>query len=132
MAARKRGSRASMREGPLADLFRKTDEDAQAPPESTPALTPPEQEPVVRATPMPREAAPPHEEEWQAERPRVPSPQERLRAAFSSELPENMLERTPSARSLPAEDVYARAGHSDIHFVARNEAQILGPGVRAG
>jgi cell division protein FtsZ len=113
VAARKRGSRASMREGPLADLFRKTDEDAQAPPESPPALTPPEQEPVVRATPMPREAAPPREEEWQAERPRVPSPQERLRAAFSSELPENMLERTPSARSLPAEDVYARAGHSE-------------------
>jgi cell division protein FtsZ len=58
------GKRASMREGPLAALFRRTDE-AQAP-----------VEPV-------QEDRPPA--------PRTPSPQERLRHAFSSDLPENMM-----------------------------------------
>jgi cell division protein FtsZ len=59
------GKRASMREGPLAALFRRTEE-AQ-PPEA------PE--------PPPAPAAPP----------RTPSPQERLRHAFSSDLPDNIM-----------------------------------------
>jgi cell division protein FtsZ len=100
-----------MREGPLADLFRKTDEDARAPQDAPPALTPPEQEPVVRATPMPREAAPARDRERHDEQRYVPSPQERLRAAFSSELPEDMLERMPSTREAAPEDVYARPSY---------------------
>ncbi len=75
------GKRASMREGPLAALFRKTDGGA------------PQDE-------APRETDAPHpsllSEEAGAEvrepEPAVPSPQERLRAAFSSDIPENMLE----------------------------------------
>src|SRR5688572_26386260 len=61
------GKRASMREGPLAALFRRTEE-AQ-PPE---APEPP---------PAPAPDAPP----------RTPSPQERLRHAFSSDLPDNIM-----------------------------------------
>src|SRR5688500_11593294 len=62
------GKRASMREGPLADLFRRTEaeQSRQAP-----------AEPV-------------------AEAPRTPTPQERLRQAFSSDLPENLMS-PPSA-----------------------------------
>ena len=110
MAGNRRIARASMREGPLADLFRKTDD--ERPQQAPPGLTPPEQEPTVRATPTPREAAPPREDERDAERSRVLSPQERLRAAFSSELPEDMLERTPSAAP-PGEDAYARVSYPE-------------------
>jgi cell division protein FtsZ len=56
------GNRASMREGPLAQLFRKTEEGQEA------AAAPPE-----------------------APEPRTPTPQERLRHAFSSDLPDNMM-----------------------------------------
>jgi cell division protein FtsZ len=88
-----------MREGPLADLFRKTDEDA------------PEQEAAPAAPAAAERPAAPHpsllgsEPEPAAEAEHaVPSPQERLRAAFSSDIPENILEpvRMPP-RSRPQE-----------------------------
>src|SRR4051812_16079431 len=96
--------RASMREGPLAALFRKTEEGeeptgaqpepeaAAAPPapEPTPAPAPPRQEPVAaepKHVPHPSLAVPPVAD------PRIPSPQERLRHAFSSDLPENLMDR---------------------------------------
>ena len=56
------GKRASMREGPLANLFRKTETDGLEPPRA--------EEPPERAT---------------------PTPQERLRHAFSSEMPGDMM-----------------------------------------
>jgi cell division protein FtsZ len=73
------GKRASMREGPLAALFRKTDEEA-VPPRAAAAeeSAAPPPEPVREPAPEPEE-------------PRVPTPQERLRHAFSSDLPENMM-----------------------------------------
>ena len=61
------GNRASMREGPLSQLFRKTEEGQQAAAEAAPPPEAPTHEPV----------------------PRMPTPQERLRHAFSSELPDN-------------------------------------------
>ncbi len=119
------GKRASMREGPLAALFRKTDEDthqkgapgseesprreeAPAPPEprhepstqveqSPPRseLAPPPASPPQPASPpateRPAPQAPP-ELEWQE--PPVPSPRERLRHAFSPDIPENILDRS--------------------------------------
>src|SRR5918995_1446097 len=71
------GKRASMREGPLAALFRKTEtEGLEAP----------------HASGQPDSG------------PRTPTPQERLRHAFSSDLPENMMsppehEPAPAATS---------------------------------
>ena len=65
------GKRASMREGPLAQLFRKT------------------------------------EDEGSAEAPRVPTPQDRLRAAFSSDIPENVM-------APPARDPYARETYAPV------------------
>ena len=56
------GNRASMREGPLSQLFRKTEEGQEA---------------AAAAEPEPPPA-------------RTPTPQQRLRHAFSSDLPENM------------------------------------------
>ncbi len=103
------GKRASMREGPLADLFRKTTDDAGVP-EEEPARPPvppdpPKREPV-REQPRARVPEPEHDE------PHIPSPQERLRHAFSADIPENVLD--PPARAPrrsapePPRDVYAR------------------------
>jgi cell division protein FtsZ len=103
--------RASMREGPLAALFRKTEEAEGAEDAGTPRET--------RARPAAREQAPPpaHPRETGLPHPalsatppapepevHVPSPQERLRHAFSSEIPESLMERP--ARPAPIE--YAR------------------------
>ena len=70
------GKRASMREGPLAALFRKTETEGL---ESAPAG-----QRRAAAAARGRDAA------------RVPTPQERLRHAFSSDLPENIM-APPSA-----------------------------------
>ncbi len=112
--------RASMREGPLAALFRKTEEAeglaesaGAAEPEATAA--PPvraqpsaprarEREQRAEAPPRPSlphpalSATPPEP----ADEPHVPSPQERLRHAFSSEIPESLMER-PAPRQAPHE-----------------------------
>jgi cell division protein FtsZ len=63
------GKRASMREGPLAALFRRTETEGLGAQAAAPAAGP----------------------EGAAPEPRTPSPQERLRHAFSTDLPENML-----------------------------------------
>jgi cell division protein FtsZ len=145
------GKRASMREGPLADLFRKTAEDTapaekpakkSAKPEGAapaaparppePATPPATKEPA--ADPR-RRSHPSFESPSAAEEPterHIPSPQERLRAAFSSDIPENLLEtptkpaRAPRAARAakatppvePAPDVYARADQADPFPVA--------------
>jgi cell division protein FtsZ len=107
------GKRASMREGPLAALFRKTADDGEKPAEEEkPAL--PEPEPEARIQPEPpaprRELPHPSLRASEAEpqpAPRhVPSPQERLRHAFSSDIPENVLEPPRHRHGEP--DVYAR------------------------
>jgi cell division protein FtsZ len=88
-----------MREGPLAALFRKTAEDREqerklpqpeppAPPAAPPAASP--SEPAAQSPPA-------------VEQPRVPTPKERLRHAFSADIPENVMERRPDER-----DVFAR------------------------
>jgi cell division protein FtsZ len=105
------GKRASMREGPLAQLFRRTDEDGVpegAPAEATPE--PPARD--ERAVPHPslRTDEPPARPEPEPE-PRVPSPQERLRSAFSSDIPESLMERVPAAATPAGQqgDAFARS-----------------------
>jgi len=112
-----------MREGPLAALFRKTEEGAEAPEETAPSAEPPRAEappapeppraepPPKREVPHPSLAIPP------VEQPAVPSPQERLRHAFSSDLPDNLMER-PAAHA-PRDDVYARGDAPSAFGVAR-------------
>ena len=72
------GKRASMREGPLAQLFRKTDEDEE-------------------------QGQPRREPERRYEG--VPQPEERLRNAFSSDIPENIMERAPERARTEEEPV---------------------------
>ncbi len=102
--------RASMREGPLAALFRKTEageeESGEAPrqpssealPESSPAPVHPRES----GLPHPALSASAHAPE---EASRVATPQERLRHAFSSEIPENVMDRQPAR---PVMDSYSR------------------------
>ena len=109
------GKRASMREGPLADLFRKTEQAAeQADEKSTPQASDEGQVPAPSTPaaqerrapeppPHPRETGYPHpslgttEDAPPTREPHVPTPQERLRHAFSADIPDNILDRQPSA-----------------------------------
>jgi cell division protein FtsZ len=87
------GKRASMREGPLAALFRRTTEEStqDLPAADPPAPPGPERAPDTAPAPVPD----------------VPTPQERLRHAFATDIPEDLLQRpTPRTHSdplLPAE-----------------------------
>src|SRR4051812_26114688 len=114
------GKRASMREGPLAALFAKTDEkeptaDGAPPTDDTPAERAPQKpqaarrraakaeaapEPEAKAAPEPKAVEPP------APSRRVPTPQERLRHAFSSDLPENMMTARPEPPAPEPEPAY--------------------------
>jgi cell division protein FtsZ len=81
-----------MREGPLAALFRKTEADglaaaAEAAPAATPKAAP--AKPAAAKSPAAPEAA---------ER-RTPTPQERLRHAFSSDVPDDVM--APPSRAVP-------------------------------
>ncbi|HEX5927696.1 MAG TPA: cell division protein FtsZ [Baekduia sp.] len=141
-----------MREGPLAALFRRTDEDAPEGADTAPpapaapqaeAIVPPatpaavarrrepdplrDEGPAATAPPHPRETGYPHPslgadpEPEAADAPSAPSAQERLRNAFSSELPDDILappvaESAPAPRAAaptpPAADPYARSSAS--------------------
>ena len=89
------GKRASMREGPLAALFRKTETEGL---EARPAAAeqPRDAEPAPAPSPAPEAA----------EAPRTPTPQERLRHAFSSDLPENMMSARPEPEPVAAPEPY--------------------------
>ena len=121
------GKRASMREGPLAQLFRRTDAPAPEPANEREGEKPEEHHAAgpradgrVTGAPAPREdtieqlrPAPPsarvrepealHEET--RERPRL-TPEERLRNVFSADIPENMMER--SSRPSHEQPAYGR------------------------
>jgi cell division protein FtsZ len=112
--------RASMREGPLAALFRKTEGMEEESGESAAESAPSHAAPSEPAPPQhPRETGLPHpalkgpaepvdspgsgapppgglEVEQHEDDPRIPTPRERLRHAFSSEIPENVMERAPT------------------------------------
>jgi cell division protein FtsZ len=82
------GKRASMREGPLAALFRKTETEGLPPAEPPRAEAPPE--PAAPPAPPPAAEEPPAAPRPEPVR-RAPTPQERLRQAFSSDIPDNMM-----------------------------------------
>ncbi len=120
--------RASMREGPLAALFRKTDE--LPGPGAEPAAAPAPPPPHPRETGLPHPALAASQPATEAARTPV-TPQDRLRHAFSSEaeIPENILDPAPAPRDrepLAAEfdDVYARDDR-DVYARADLEARMV-------
>ncbi len=145
--------RASMREGPLAALFRKTeggdgeeaDEErrpepadaaargeASGKPRKRPA---PAAERPRRATPTPthpRESGLPHPAlaasgEEPASPPRVPSPKERLRHAFSSEIPENVMAGAPKPARAVMDD-YTRVHEEPSGVAGQPVIRVVGVG----
>jgi len=129
------GKRASMREGPLAALFRKTDEEgaagaevrpepkrdaqreratAPAAPEPPPVVAPEPPAPAAPGSPATEISAPqtpaPQTPVAEASHPPgsrydgVPSAEERLRTVFSSDIPENIMERPAESKGPPVEE----------------------------
>ncbi|HEV3323877.1 MAG TPA: cell division protein FtsZ [Solirubrobacteraceae bacterium] len=109
-----------MREGPLAALFSKTEEEQAREPEQ-PSAKEPEEEQPAKAAPV----SEPEAVEEEDDSPQIPTPRERLRNVFSAEIPANMMERptaastaagaagaaasgTPASEKPPPQDVYAR------------------------
>ncbi|HEX2160817.1 MAG TPA: cell division protein FtsZ [Thermoleophilaceae bacterium] len=107
------GKRASMREGPLAALFRKTEEDGLEPEAKgrhqeretarreeecrpAPSAEQPRRREPAPETPVARERA---EQAPVSRYDGVPTPEERLRSVFSTDIPENILDRGPSGRT---------------------------------
>jgi cell division protein FtsZ len=124
--------RASMREGPLAALFRKTDDEkpeaAAAPP---PPPEPVREEPVARERPaVPHPGLRPDPQPEPArEEPRVPTPQERLRHAFSADIPENVLDTAPAVRrATPDRDPFARYESSTPSVAGSPVLRVVGVG----
>jgi cell division protein FtsZ len=136
------GKRASMREGPLAALFRKTEEDGlhgegvppqQAQPEQPQRQEPARQEPPRQefrsptggthqrpepeqelrpAPPSARKPLPEPEHvetgEERRERRAARTPEQRLREVFSTDIPENIMELSPSASESSGAPRYGR------------------------
>src|SRR6202142_910085 len=150
------GKRASMRDGPLAALFRKTEQDSHAAhaPEQAGQEQPAPADPAARAAAAhdrpaarpgpaeqpsgeppspprhPRESGVPHPALSASEdSAAVPTPQERLRAAFSSEIPEDILERKATHAPI---DVYARADYSEPRPPSLGQPRLRVVGVGGG
>ncbi|MEA2444698.1 MAG: cell division protein FtsZ [Thermoleophilales bacterium] len=150
--------RASMREGPLAALFRKTEEEGlhgseqkpepAEPPQPQTGLPIPDQsrgrvEPASSAgrvteperldqlRPAPPSARAPITPE--VEEPRVRTPEERLRKVFSSDIPENIMER-PSETGRPRygrEEPTVSGSTDPIHEPVLKVIGVGGAGVNA-
>jgi cell division protein FtsZ len=108
--------RASMREGPLAALFRKTEEYEEPPagspsPKQPAGSAPASAAAAAQSAPQRRESSPPHpalgapQSFVERDEVHVPTPRERLRHAFSSEIPDNVMERPATGAVM---DDYAR------------------------
>jgi cell division protein FtsZ len=129
-----------MREGPLAALFRKTEEEGLEPRQETGPATPaagasegtqPQADP---AHPQPQELPPRHEP------PPVEQPsgargarthEQRLRDVFSSDIPENIMERAPArAPAQPAVDERPRYGREEPVAGATAPQPVLKPVLR--
>src|SRR5688572_23439968 len=127
-----RGKRASMREGPLAALFRKTEDEGLEEPlgkderEEKPP-PPPEPEPGPQQTPAARRVEEPVRLE-----PQVRTPEERLRTVFSSDIPDNMLERPqPVQPRYGREEPHPAAVAAPVHTPVLRVVGVGGAGVNA-
>jgi cell division protein FtsZ len=109
-----------MREGPLAALFRKTEEAQEAA-----AAPPPPAEPAREPEPEPSPEPP------QQAAPRVPTPQERLRHAFSSDIPENMMAPPEPARASASEYEWTSVGPEATRQPELRVVGVGGGGVNA-
>ena len=122
--------RASMREGPLAALFRKTDaeepEAKAAPAKPEPVREERREDPPARVRNVPHPGLRP-QAEAAVEEHHIPTPQERLRHAFSADIPENVLEAPPLRRA-PEHDPFARYESSTPSVAGSPVLRVIGVG----
>ncbi|HZV73958.1 MAG TPA: cell division protein FtsZ [Conexibacter sp.] len=128
-----------MREGPLAALFRKTEDDA--PQADVTAEAAAEAAAAAEQAAAPQAPAAPHPALLGSDVPATsddepeiapPTPQERLRAAFSADIPENMLERPRAApRYVHAREDQLIARHPGQHGPVLRVVGVGGAGVNA-
>jgi cell division protein FtsZ len=144
------GKRASMREGPLAALFRKTEEEglhgegvpAQEPkPEQPQRQAEPRQERQEFRTPPPepelrpappsarKQPEPVETEPERRERRAARTPEQRLREVFSTDIPENIMELSPSAPT-PPESSGPRYGREEPRISTPEPSMVLQPVLR--
>jgi cell division protein FtsZ len=129
------GKRASMREGPLAALFRRTDEESpeeqREDREATPRRSEPEpREPEARESARPDYVQPSIEPA--PEQPhRVPSPKERLSAAFAHDIPHDVLERPGGTQREYRPRDEPRISRAQVHKPVLRVAGVGGAGVNA-
>jgi cell division protein FtsZ len=139
--------RASMREGPLAALFRKTEGEEPADADSPPAApaadgAPRSQTPAARderGAPHPAlssSAAEPSVRE-RSSGAGVPTPKDRLKQAFSAEIPASLMDREepaaePARGARPVMDEYERRDHSSSTYsdgpVGQPRIRVVGVG----
>ncbi len=133
--------RASMREGPLAALFRKTEENEEAT-EAAPAdsenRAPRSQTPAAReqrGVPHPAldSVAPEPTAREESSGAGVPTPKDRLKQAFSSEIPASLMDRDdPTARGArPVMDEYERESPASAYSggpVGQPRIRVVGVG----
>jgi len=130
------GKRASMREGPLAALFRRTDEESPEERDADQQAGPRAEEDSRTREPEPRESPRPdyaqQSIEPATEQPnRVPSPKERLSAAFAHDIPHDVLERpTGTQREYRPRDE-PRISRAQVHQPVLRVAGVGGAGVNA-
>src|SRR5687768_4942056 len=133
-----RGKRASMREGPLAALFRKTEDEGLEEPlrkedrEETPD-EPSSEQPAASNEPRPQQTpAARRVEPAPAEPPPARTPEERLRTVFSSDIPDNMLERpAPVQPRYGREEPHPAAVAAPVHSPVLRVVGVGGAGVNA-
>jgi cell division protein FtsZ len=136
-----------MREGPLAALFRKTEEEGLhgegVPPQQRKPEQPqrqaeprqefrtPQPEPELRPAPPSarKQPAPVETEPERRERRAARTPEQRLREVFSTDIPENIMELSPSAPTAP-ESGAPRYGREEPRVSAPEPAMMLQPVLR--
>ena len=114
------GKRASMREGPLSALFRRTEEAQEIAAHAAQPAEP---------APEPREPEEPQVEYERPPAPRTPTPQERLRHAFSSDLPDNIM--APPGSPASSEYEWAAAASETTRQPELRVVGVGGAGVNA-
>jgi len=129
-----------MREGPLAALFRKTAQETdpielEPPAEFEPAVKPrPAVEPPVGVQPEvgvepgvePDLLELPVEVEPGSDQTHIPSPQERLRNAFSADIPESLMDRPAPAPARESEPATVPAPERDVYARPKVSGEVFG------
>jgi len=119
------GKRASMREGPLSQLFKRTDiDETEAREQESGKAAPPAEEPQ-RPTDQPAD-----DRGLDYAQPRIPTAKERLSTAFGQDIPHDVMEPAPKREYRPRDEPQL-ASRSAVHQPVLRVVGVGGAGVNA-